>query len=131
VDSFIYDDQSIKSGNLFVFLISCYAVYRYWVWWHRSDISAFTRNVIASFALIFAATACNKLWFFMARQISHPTETWHPLMYEWRWLLVSITSAGTGAGAVYFVGLIDENSRLKNIMIFSIAFIAAYGLGFY
>jgi len=52
-------------------------------------------------------------------------------MYEWGWLLVSITSAGIGAGAVYFVGLIDENSRLKNIMIFSIAFIAAYGLGFY
>ena len=121
----------IESANFFVLIIACYVGWRTTKWTRRTDVDPFTRWVICCWMFVFAGIGFNRGWFAMSRFLHTDDDYWHAFMFEFRWLVVVITSGLVGWGAVSFTMMIDEASDLKKWVVFVASAVAAIGLGFY
>jgi len=121
----------IESLNFFGWIIACYVGWRTYRWNNRSDLDAFTHQIICCLMWVFAGLGLSAFWFAISRFLHAENTHWHLLMFEWRWLVVLTTQAMIGWGALSFVILIDEHGALKKYSVFATAAIIAIGLGFY
>jgi len=121
----------IESGNFLVLIIALYAAWRTIRWNRRSDLTPYTRSVIHCWMFVFGGIGINRGWFAISRFLHNGTGPWQATMYEWRWLLVLVTSSMVTWGVVSFVELIDETSVFKKYMVFIAVAIVAFGIGFY
>ena len=121
----------IESWNFFAWIIACYVGWRTYRWKQRSDLDEFTHKVICCLMWIFAGIGLSAFWFAMSRFLHNGEGPWQEFMYEWRWVLITVTKAMMGWGALSFVVLIDETKRLKKYTVFAAAAVVAFGLGFY
>jgi hypothetical protein len=122
---------AIESANFFVFFACVYSMQRLWAWVNRKDIDEFTRQVICAFAWFIVGVGLNRGWFAASRHFHDAGMRWNGAMIEWRHVAVTITAGMVAWGIMSFCALIDELTPMQKYVRFGIAFIMAYGLGFY
>ena len=124
-------DIAIESGNFLWMVAGAYGVYRILAWKRQNHLSAYVNQIICAWTWIFISSACNAGWFAMSRHLSEEGELWHQGMFEWRWLMVSLTAIGFAYGMFRFVQLIDDFDDSKFYALFAASIAVSFLIGFY
>ena len=124
-------DKLIESSNFLWLIIAGFATWRVACWKLNNHLSEHNREIVTAWVWIFLAAAVNHGWFAFSRHLSPEGERWHPAMFEWRWLLILLTSLAFSWGMLAFIRLIDGHGYKKQSLIFALSFIAAFGIGYW
>ena len=126
-----YRSELIESGNwLFVaaaFVIVIGIEYRV----RRDYISAFNVRVLRHLELAAVGVGINHGWFALSRHLAPPFDTWHPLMYDWRWLMILVTANVTAHGLLTVVRLLAHYSIAAQVCAHTVMVIIALVMGIY
>jgi hypothetical protein len=124
------DALIIESSNFLFMVIGAFAVWRVVCWKLKNQLSEHNESIIWAWVWCFSAASANHAWFALSRHTAPEGVIWNPAMYEWRWLVVCLTSLAFSWGVLSFIRLIDDHGYKRQAAIFGASFIAAYGLGF-
>ena len=122
--------EVIESFNFLFLIIALFGAYSVIKWKFTRHLTEQNEKIILAWSLMFTAVGLNSAWFAWSRHTSG-VETWNPAMYEWRWGAVMVTSLMFSWGMLAFIRHIEGFGYRKKLALFSVAFLAALGMGFY
>ena len=122
---------SIESDNFMLMLIALFATYRVISWRVKNHLSPFVSDVVTSWAWVFGAIGINRGWFALSRELSADGARWQPFMFEWRWVVIMLTTMACSWGLVSFVQLIDEFTDAEKYGLFAVVYALSRLMGYY
>ena len=121
--------EVIESSNFMWALASLLGAFYTYKWRKGGALSPENSEIVHAWTWIFSAAGLNHGWFAMSRHLGGG-DTWNDYMFEWRWLLVLVTSVMFCYGMVKFIKLIENFSVSRKISWIGVIAIASYTLGF-
>ena len=120
----------IESANFAWLVVSVIGAWYAVKWTRRQEITAHTKEIILAWVLIFGASGLNHGWFAISRHTAPEGLRWNPDMYEFRWLVVLVTSALFCWGMLRFIRLIEGFTLTRKMTMLGIVAVVSFVAGF-
>ena len=121
----------IEADNFLLMFISLYAAERVICWKMENHLSPWVTKVVHSWIWLFGSIGISKGWFALSRQFADSGERWNAALFEWRWLMVMLTTMGMTWGILTFIQLIDSSSDRQKYTIFVCVYALSRVMGYY
>ena len=122
---------AIESDNFMLGLGCIFIIAAIVRWQIRNHLDDFVRCVVMCWLLLVTGIGAKALWFSMARHTAPLGESWNPLMYEWRWIVIMVCNTLIVISMLRFVQLIDKFSNQTFFWLFAGIFTLSRVMGYY
>ena len=120
----------IESSDFLWGLLGGYGVWRIAVWKYRDNLSGQNIEIIKSWLWSFGSVTFYLTWLGFSRKFAPDGLVFTPGMYEWRHIVIVLTSFGFAWGILSFLAGIDGYGNEGKAIRFLVCVTFAYLLGF-